>query len=148
MHGLFNFLLCQTIISNSFTGRSLITGLKWTRKTPPKIAQLLEPVDIPVSANTLAGLLHSMNDSLRANRKNLASDVSLFRDQQFQYISSLRHRFQRHVLPMISVNTKKRELVGNFNNAGVKWDRHGHILKCGPRSWRTRTDLPDQEKMG
>src|SRR5205814_3543259 len=43
--------------------------------------------------------------------------------QQFQYISSLRHRFQRHGLPMISVDTKKRELVGNFKNAGAKWDR-------------------------
>ena len=100
-----------------------ITGLKWTRKTPQKIAQLLEQVDIPVSANTVARLLHSMNYSLRANRKNLASGASPFRDQQFQYISSLRHRFQRRGLPMISVDTKKRELVGNFNNAGVKWDR-------------------------
>ena len=63
-----------------------------------------------------------MNFSLRANRKNLASDASPFRDQQFQYISSLRHRFQRHGLPMISVDTQKRELVGNFKNAGVKWD--------------------------
>ncbi len=87
------------------------TGLKWTRKTPQKIAQLLEQVDIPVSANTVARLLHSMNYSLRANHKNLASAASPFRDQQFQYISSLRHSFQRHGLPMISVDTKKRELV-------------------------------------
>ena len=100
-----------------------ITGLKWTRKTPQKIAELLEHVDIPVSANTVARLLHNMNFSLRANRKNLASNASPFRDQQFQYISSLRHRFQRHGLPMISVDTKKRELVGNFKNAGAKWDR-------------------------
>jgi len=64
-----------------------------------------------------------MNFSLRANRKNLASNASPFRDQQFQYISSLRHRFQRHGLPMISVDTKKRELVGNFKNPGAKWDR-------------------------
>ena len=100
-----------------------ITGLKWTHKTPQKIAELLEQLDIPVSANTVARLLHNMNFSLRANRKNLTSGASPFRDQQFQYISSLRHRFQRHGLPMISVDTKKRELVGNFKNAGVKWDR-------------------------
>ena len=48
-----------------------ITGLKWTRKTPQKIAELLEQSDIPVSANTVARLLHNMNFSLRANRKNL-----------------------------------------------------------------------------
>jgi hypothetical protein len=67
-----------------------------------------------------------MNYSLRANHKNLASDASPFRDQQFQYISSLRHRFQRRGLPMISVDTKKRELVGNFRNAGCRWE-------CSPR---------------
>jgi len=100
-----------------------ITGLKWTRKTPQKIAALLEQVDIPVSANTVARLLHNMNYSLRANHKKLATDSSPFRDQQFQYISSLRHRFQRRGLPMISVDTKKRELLGNFKNAGAKWDR-------------------------
>jgi Rhodopirellula transposase DDE domain len=100
-----------------------ITGLKWTRKTPQKIAELLEQVDIPVSANTVARLLHNMNYSLRANHKKLVTGTSPFRDQQFQYISSLRHRFERRGLPMISVDTKKRELVGHFKNAGVKWDR-------------------------
>jgi Rhodopirellula transposase DDE domain len=100
-----------------------ITGLKWTRKPPHKIAELLEQVDIPVSANTVARLLHNMNYSLRANHKKLATDASPFRDQRFQYISSLRHRFQCYGLPMISVDTKKRELVGNFKNTGAKWDR-------------------------
>ena len=78
-------------------------------------------MDIPVSANTVARLLHNMNYSLRANHKKLASDSSPFRDQQFQYIYSLRHRFQRRGLPMISVDTKKRELLGNCKNAGAKW---------------------------
>src|SRR5258708_9780909 len=64
-----------------------------------------------------------MNYSLRANHKKLATDSSPFRDQQFQYISSLRHRFQRRGLTMISVDTKKRELLGNFKNPGAKWDR-------------------------
>jgi hypothetical protein len=100
-----------------------ITGLQWTHKTPQKIAELLAQVDIPVSANTVARLLHNMNYSLRANRKKLATHSSPFRDQQFQHISSLRHRFQRRGLPMISVDTKKRELVGNFKNSGAKWDR-------------------------
>ncbi len=100
-----------------------ITGLRWTRKTPDKIAQLLQQTGIPVSANTVARLLHQMNYSLRVNRKQLASASSPGRDQQFDYISSLRRRFQRHGLPIISVDTKKRELVGNFSNRGAKWDR-------------------------
>jgi hypothetical protein len=57
------------------------------------------------------------------NRKAIATDSSPDRDQQFRYISSLRTRFERQGLPIISVDTKKRELVGNFKNHGVKWDR-------------------------
>ena len=64
-----------------------------------------------------------MDFSLRVNRKAIATDSSPDRDQQFRYISSLRTRFERQGLPMISVDTKKRELVGNFKNNGVKWDR-------------------------
>jgi len=54
---------------------------------------------------------------------SIATDSSPDRDQQFRYISSLRTRFERQGLPIISVDTKKRELVGNFKNHGVKWDR-------------------------
>lgn len=64
-----------------------------------------------------------MDYSLRVNRKQLATASSPDRDQQFDYISSLRNRFQRRGLPIISVDTKKRELVGNFKNAGATWDR-------------------------
>lgn len=64
-----------------------------------------------------------MNYSLRVNHKKLASDSSPDRDQQFHYISSLRTSFRRRGLPIISVDTKKRELVGNFKNSGAKWDR-------------------------
>ena len=100
-----------------------ITGLKWTRRTTEKIAEVLQQIDIPVSANTVARLLYQMNFSLRVNRKQIATNSSPYRDQQFQHISSLRTRFQRQGLPLISVDSKKRELIGNFKNAGAKWDR-------------------------
>ena len=64
-----------------------------------------------------------MDFSLRVNRKQIASNSSPYRDQQFQHISALRARFQRQGLPIISVDSKKRELIGNFKNAGAKWDR-------------------------
>lgn len=64
-----------------------------------------------------------MDFSLRVNRKQIATNSSPYRDQQFQHISSLRARFQRQGLPIISVDSKKRELIGNFKNSGVKWDR-------------------------
>jgi hypothetical protein len=93
-----------------------ITGIRWTHKTPAGIAELLRQLDIEISANTVARLLHDMDFSLRVNRKAIATDYSPVRDQQFRYISSLRTRFERQGLPIISVDTKKRELVGNFKN--------------------------------
>lgn len=54
-----------------------------------------------------------MNFSLRVNRKQIATNSSPYRDQQFQHICSLRTRFQRQGLPLISVDSKKRELIGN-----------------------------------
>ncbi len=83
----------------------------------------MQQIDIPVSANTVARLLYQMDFSLRVNRKQIATNCSPYRDQQFQYISWLRARFQRQGLPIISVDSKKRELIGNFKNPGVKWDR-------------------------
>jgi hypothetical protein len=52
-----------------------------------------------------------------------STNSSPYRDQQFQPICSLRNRFQRQGLPIISVDSKKREMIGNFKNGGAKWDR-------------------------
>ena len=71
----------------------------------------------------MARLLHGLHFSLRVNRKAMATNSSPDRDEQFQYIASLRARFQQRGLPIISVDTKKRELVGDFKNPGAKWDR-------------------------
>ena len=64
-----------------------------------------------------------MDFSLRINRKQIATNSSPYRDQQFQHISSLRARFLRQGFPIISVDSKKREMIGNFKNTGAKWDR-------------------------
>ena len=71
---------------------------------------------VSVSPNTVARLLHQMGYSLRVNHKKLSTDFSPDRNDQFLYLSDLRQRFQRRGLPIISVDTKKRELVGNFKN--------------------------------
>jgi hypothetical protein len=91
-----------------------MTGLKWTRKTTAKIAWILEDQGISVSPNTVARLLYQMDFSLRVNRKSIASNSSRDRNQQFQYIGSLRTRFERQGLPIVSVDSKKREMIGNF----------------------------------
>ena len=66
-----------------------------------------------VSPNTVARLLHQMGYSLRVNHKQLSSDQSPDRNDQFLYLGDLRDQFQRRSLPIISIDTKKRELVGN-----------------------------------
>jgi hypothetical protein len=64
-----------------------------------------------------------MDYSLRVNHKMLPTDSSPDREEQFDCISRIRTRFLRQHLPIISVDTKKRELVGNFKNPGTRWDR-------------------------
>src|SRR3984957_5824341 len=80
------------IILEHDTAGDPITGLKWTRKTTEKIAEILQQIDIPVSANTVSRLLYKMDFSLRVNRKQVATNSSPYRDQQFQIISALRAR--------------------------------------------------------
>jgi hypothetical protein len=75
-----------------------------------------------VSPNTVARLLYRMGYSLRLNHKKLSTDSSPDRNDQFLYIADIRDRFRRRGLPIISVDTKKRELVGNFKNPGSRWD--------------------------
>ena len=106
-----------------------MTGLKWSRRTPDKIACVLQKHGIEICPNTVARLLHQMNYSLRANSKVLATGFSPDRNDQFEYISELRDRFQRQHLPVISVDTKKRELVGNFKNAGYRWERFRTLVQ-------------------
>ena len=100
-----------------------ITGLKWSRRTTENIADALSEYGIAVSANTIARLLHDMDYSLRLNRKSLPTGSSPDRNMQFDYIADLRLRFARGRSPIISVDTKKRELVGLFKNPGTRWDR-------------------------
>lgn len=110
------------------TGGDPITGVKWSRRTTAKVAMALGDFGIAVSANTVARLLEHMGYSLRVNQKQLATDASPDRNEQFLYIRDLRARFQRQGWPIISVDTKKRELVGAFKNPGARWDRSPRVV--------------------
>jgi hypothetical protein len=83
----------------------------------------LHDFGVTVSPNTVARLLHQMGYSLRVNQKKISTDLSPDRNDQFLYLGDLRQRFQSRGLPIISVDAKKRELVGNFKNPGSRWDR-------------------------
>jgi len=100
-----------------------ITGVKWSRRTTRNIAAELTTVGIAVSKNTVGRLLKNLNFKLRVNRKQIASTKNPERNQQFLHIGKQREHFAAQCLPVISVDAKKKELVGNFKNAGAKWDR-------------------------
>ena len=100
-----------------------MTGLKWTRRTTEKVAAELNSLGIEVSPRTVSKLLKKMGFSLRVNHKKLSQGSPLHRDKQFAQIADLRERFAADGSPVISVDTKKKELVGVFKNAGVAWSR-------------------------
>jgi len=99
-----------------------MTGLRWSRRTTTTLAEELVKLGIAVSPNTVARLLHAVDYSLRINHKQISTNSSPHRNLQFEYLAELRHHFQRRHLPIISVDSKKRELVGNFKNPGRRWE--------------------------
>jgi hypothetical protein len=105
------------------TAGNPMSGLRWTHKTTLKIAEQLQRLGIEVGARTVARLLDKLHFSLHVNRKKISAGCRSTRDQQFGRITRLRRHFCRHSNPIISVDAKKRELVGNFKNAGEKWER-------------------------
>ena len=98
-----------------------VSGLRWTRKTTKKIAAELSALGIRVSRKTVAKLLKQMNFSLRTNKKKVSNGSPPTRDAQFANITQLRERFSRRGNPILSVDTKKKELVGHFKNPGRVW---------------------------
>lgn len=105
-----------------------ITGLKWTRTTLRKISGELKKGGIYVSPNTVRNLLVEMYYSLKINYKKIECDPKKVtpesrqkRNWQFQYISKMRSSFLQQEQAIISTDTKKRELVGNFKNGGASW---------------------------
>lgn len=98
-------------------------GPKWTRRTTAKIAVELSALGIEVSDRTVAKLLRKMGYSLRVNHKKLSGHSPDTRDAQFARIAELRESFATQALPIISIDTKKRELVGRFKNGGSIWSR-------------------------
>lgn len=103
-----------------------ITGLKWSRKTTARISAELLSIGIAISPQTVARLLKQMGFSLRVNHKKLSrvcKSSAQDRDAQFERIARLRDDFAERHLPVISVDTKKKELIGRFKNPGVAWSQ-------------------------
>jgi len=109
------------------TGGDPMTKLKWTRKTVGKITKELIAEGIQVKETTVAKILKELDYSLKTNIKKISNggkEVSKEsykkRDDQFNYIETIRKQFEKEGNPMISCDTKKKELIGNFKNDGTR----------------------------
>ena len=99
--------------------------LRWTCKSTRRLADELTHAHHPVSVNTVAALLRQAGYSLQANRKTREGASHPDRNAQFEHINTSVRSFHDRGQPAISVDTKKKELVGDFRNAGREWHPRG-----------------------
>ena len=99
--------------------------LRWTCNSAARLAAQLTAEGHPVSERTVYRLLHALGYSLQANRKTLEGRQHPDRDAQFRRIDRRVRAFQKLCQPVVSVDTKKKELVGAYRNGGREWRPKG-----------------------
>ncbi|MFZ0536188.1 MAG: ISAzo13 family transposase [Candidatus Sulfotelmatobacter sp.] len=112
--------------------------LRWTCKSVRILAEELRREGHAVSYQTVAELLHEMEYSLQANQKKLEGSQHADRNQQFEYINRKAQRYLKQGEPVISVDTKKKELVGDFKNPGREWQPQGQPEKVRVHDFEIR----------
>lgn len=113
--------------------------LRWTCKSTRRLAAELQRAGYRIADRKVADLLHKMQYSLQGNAKTIEGTQHPDRNAQFEYINAQAKAFQRRGQPVISVDTKKKELVGNYKNAGREWYPQGSPLETKVH------DFEDQE---
>jgi hypothetical protein len=106
-----------------------MSPLRWTCKSTRQLARLLTERGHPVSHTQVAALLHSLHYSLQGNAKTKEGKQHPDRDAQFRSIRSQGAAFLGRGWPVISVDTKKKELVGNSGNSGQEWQPGGQPVE-------------------
>lgn len=99
--------------------------LKWTNKSTYKIADELRNLQHKIDPDTVGRLLKENDYSLQANKKNIEGSSVPERDAQFRYINEQAKEFINQGYPVISVDAKKKENVGEFKNPGRTWTKKG-----------------------
>jgi len=100
--------------------------LRWTCRSTRQLAAALATQGYRISHQTVAALLDDLGYSLQSNQKTKEGGTHPDRDAQFQYIHDRVEAFQRQGQPVVSVDTKKKELVGDFKNGGQEWRPQGN----------------------
>ena len=102
-----------------------MSPLRWTCKSVRRLADELRKKGHTVTHETVCQLLHLMGYGLQANSKTSEAGSHPDRDAQFRYINDQAASFIAAGQPVISVDAKKKELIGDFKNAGQEWNPHG-----------------------
>jgi hypothetical protein len=113
--------------------------LRWTTKSTRNLADTLTGQGHPASHTLVAGLLREQGYSLQATRKTLEGAQHPDRDAQFGYINDTARSYLDQGLPVVSVDTKKKELVGRFANKGREWQPVGAPVEVNMH------DFPDPQ---
>jgi hypothetical protein len=127
----------ETLVDPATRGDPM-SPLRWTSKSADKLARELVASGHPVSERTVNRLLHALGYSLQSNRKTVEGKDDPDRDAQFRHINRRVMTFQRRGQPVVSVDTKKKEHVGNYRNSGREWEPEGM-----PRQVKSK-DFPDK----
>src|SRR5260370_35233133 len=98
-----------------------MTDKKWSRRDTRSISREMIANGVHVCPNTVSKLLKYQKYSLRVNRKTIAETQHPDRNRQFELIADFRKRFEDAGCPILSMDTKKKGLIGNFRNQGRAW---------------------------
>jgi len=99
--------------------------LQWTTKSLAHLVEALHAQQHTIKKSALANLLSSLTFSLKANKKSIEGVSHPDRDEQFHHIKNTCELFEQAGNPIISVDCKKKELIGNFKNNGREWQAKG-----------------------
>jgi transposase len=102
-----------------------MSPLRWTTHSTRRLAELLQQQGFTISKSQICCLLHEMEYQLAANRKSIGGGTDPDRNTQFEYINGQSTKFLKRNHPVISVDTKKKELIGNFKQNGSVWRPKG-----------------------
>lgn len=117
-----------------------MSALKWTCKSTRELSKQLKKQGHPAGRTTVAKLLKDAGYSLQSNRKTVEGKQHPDRHSQFEHINRRVKSQQRARQPAISVDTKKKEIIGNYKNSGRTWKRKGNPTKVKSH------DFPDKKK--
>ena len=114
--------------------------LRWTTKSTRNLASELTGLGHTVSHSVVAKILHFLNYSLQGTRKTLEGNQHPDRDAQFRYINTLAREFLASGDPVISVDTKKKELIGRYAQAGKEWHPQGEPVEVSTYDFPSQAD--------